>query len=72
MMIYSTLSTLLDKVDSKYSLVVAVSKRARQLVDGQQSLVESNSIKPVSIAIQEICEGKIKCVNIKQRNQSGE
>ena len=71
-MIYSTLSTLLDKVDSKYSLVVAVSKRARQLVDGQQSLVESNSIKPVSIAIQEICEGKIKCVNIKQRNQSGE
>lgn len=33
-MIYPTLSTLLDKVDSKYSLVVAVSKRARQLVDG--------------------------------------
>ena len=71
-MIYSTLSTLLKKVDSKYSLVVAVSKRARQLVDGQQSLVESNSIKPVSIAIQEISEGKIKCVNIKPRSHSGE
>jgi DNA-directed RNA polymerase subunit omega len=72
MMIYPKLSTLLDKVDSKYSLVVAVSKRARQLVDGQQSLVESDSAKPVSVAIQEISEGKIKCVNIKQIEQSGE
>lgn len=71
-MIYPTLSTLLDKVDSKYSLVVAVSKRARQLVDGQSSLVESNSIKPVSIAIQEISEGKILCVRSKQIKQSGE
>lgn len=71
-MIYPKLSTLLDKVDSKYSLVVAVSKRARQLVDGQQSLVESDSAKPVSVAIQEISEGKIKCVNIKQIEQSGE
>lgn len=72
MMIYPTLSTLLDKVDSKYSLVVAVSKRARQIVDGQNSLVESNSIKPVSIAIQEISEGKIRCVKSKQIKQSGE
>lgn len=71
-MIYPTLSTLLDKVDSKYSIVVAVSKRARQLVDGQSSLVESNSIKPVSIAIQEISEGKILCVKSKQIKQSGE
>lgn len=72
MMIYPTLSTLLDKVDSKYSLVVAVSKRARQIVDGQSSLVESNSTKPVSIAIQEISEGKIRCVKSKQIKQSGE
>lgn len=72
MMINPTLSTLLDKVDSKYSLVVAVSKRARQIVDGQSSLVESNSIKPVSIAIQEISEGKILCVKSKQIKQSGE
>lgn len=71
-MINPTLSALLDKVDSKYSLVVAVSKRARQIVDGQKSLVESNSIKPVSIAIQEISEGKILCVKSKQIKQSGE
>lgn len=71
-MINSTLSMLLDKVDSKYSLVVAVAKRARQLVDGQNSLVEVNSIKPVSIAIQEISEGKILCINSMKEKQSGE
>lgn len=72
-MIYPTLSALLNKADSKYSIVVAVAKRARQLVDGESSLVEANSIKPVSIAIQEIAQGKIKCVNSKQlKNQSGD
>ncbi len=72
-MIYPTLSTLLNKADSKYSIVVAVSKRARQLVDGESSLVEANSNKPVSIAIQEIAQGKIKCVNSKQlKKQSGD
>jgi DNA-directed RNA polymerase subunit omega len=39
-MIYPTLASLLEKVDSKYTLVVAVSKRARQLVDGQPKLTK--------------------------------
>ncbi|MDD3705717.1 MAG: DNA-directed RNA polymerase subunit omega [Clostridiaceae bacterium] len=58
-MIYPTLIPLLDKVDSKYTLVVAVAKRARQLVDGQPKLTNVNSNKPVTIAINEIFEGKI-------------
>ena len=62
-MINPILPVLLDKVDSKYSLVVAVAKRARQIVDGQSVLVEANSIKPVSVAMQEILEGKILCLN---------
>ncbi len=71
-MINSTLSLLLDKVDSKYSLVVAVSKRARQLVDGKDSYVDSNSSNPVSIAIQEISEEKIVCINNMKDDQIGE
>ncbi len=71
-MIKPTVSSLLNKVDSKYSLVVAVAKRARQLVDGQKSFVDINSIKPVSIAIQEIAEGKIICVNSEKGKQLGE
>ena len=58
-MIYPTLASLLEKVDSKYTLVVAVSKRARQLVDGQPRLSKVDSNKPVTIAINEISEGKI-------------
>lgn len=58
-MIYPTLSSLLEKVDSKYTLVVAVAKRARQLVDGQPKLTKVESNKPVTIAINEINENKI-------------
>lgn len=58
-MIYPTLSSLLEKVDSKYTLVVAVSKRARQLVDGQPKLTKVDSNKPVTIAINEINDNKI-------------
>lgn len=58
-MIYPTLSALLEKVDSKYTLVVAVSKRARQLVDGQPKLTKVESNKPVTIAINEINDNKI-------------
>jgi len=58
-MIYPTLSSLMEKVDSKYTLVVAVSKRARQLVDGQPKLTKIDSNKPVTIAINEINENKI-------------
>jgi len=58
-MIYPTLMSLLEKVDSKYTLVVAVAKRARQLVDGQTKLTNVNSNKPVTIAINELYEEKI-------------
>lgn len=58
-MIYPTLSSLLETVDSKYTLVVAVAKRARQLVDGQPKLTDVQSNKPVTIAINEIYENKI-------------
>jgi DNA-directed RNA polymerase subunit omega len=58
-MIYPTLSSLLSKVDSKYTLVVAVAKRARQIIDGQPKLTKVESNKPVTIAINEINEDKI-------------
>jgi len=64
-MIYPTLSSLLSKVDSKYTLVVAVAKRARQLIDGQPKLTKVESNKPVTIAINEINEGKITYVRNK-------
>lgn len=71
-MIYPTLSALLEKVDSKYTLVVAVAKRARQLVDGQPKLTVVKSNKPVTIAINEIYDKKIVYERNKPEKQSGE
>ena len=53
------MSSLLKKVDSRYTLVIAASKRARMLTEGAQKLTDSNSSKDVTIAIHEIAEGKV-------------
>ena len=58
-MIYPSLDELIDKVDSRYTLVVQVAKRARQLVDGQKSLISTDSDKPVTIAIHAVRAGKV-------------
>ncbi len=71
-MIYPTLSSLLEKVDSKYTLVVAVAKRARQLVDGQSKLTRVDSSKPVTVAVHEIDEGKVTYERNKPLKQAGE
>ena len=45
-------------VNSRYSIVMATSKRARQLIDGEMPLVKAKKgEKPFSIAIQEMNEG---------------
>ena len=52
-----TIVELSEKVDSRYTLVVEASKRARQLVDGAQHLVDPKDMKPLKIAIEEINRG---------------
>ena len=47
-------------VNSRYSIVMATSKRARQIIDGEEAFVESQSKKPLSVAIEELNRGKIK------------
>ncbi len=58
-MLYPSINDLLKTVDSRYTLVLLVSKRARQIVDGSEPLVNPKSSKPVSIAVQEVAEGKV-------------
>lgn len=58
-MLYPSLDSMIKYVDSKYTLVVAAAKRARQLVDGDEKMVDVKTNKPVSIALFEINEGKI-------------
>lgn len=48
-------------LNSRYSLVLATSKRARQLIAGSKPLVDGVSgKKPLSIAIDELYKGKVK------------
>ncbi|MDD2978733.1 MAG: DNA-directed RNA polymerase subunit omega [Hespellia sp.] len=50
-------------VNSRYSIVLATSKRARQIIDGDLPLVAvKDGEKPLSIAIEELNEGKIKII----------
>jgi DNA-directed RNA polymerase subunit omega len=58
-MLYPSLNDLMKKVDSRYTLAVAVAKRARQLVSGAKPLIPTESTKPVTIATEEINGGKV-------------
>lgn len=53
------LDEILSKVDCRYSLIVEIAKRARELVDGDEPLIDTDQINPVSIAIEEIDQGLI-------------
>ena len=48
-------------VNSRYSIVMATSKRARQLVNGRHTTVKNaDSRKPLSVAIEELEKGDIR------------
>lgn len=48
-------------VQSRYSIVIAASKRARQLIDGEEPLVGgSYGKKSLSVAVDELYKGKVK------------
>ena len=51
--------SLLKHAECRYTLVVKVAKRARQLVGGAQPLIETKETKPLSIAVNEINRGLI-------------
>ena len=60
MMSYPSIDSLVKKVDNKYTLVTLAAMRARELNDGAAPLVEgAKGKKTVSIALQEIDDGKI-------------
>ncbi|CAG7622865.1 DNA-directed RNA polymerase subunit omega [Paenibacillus allorhizosphaerae] len=67
-MLYPSIDRLLDKVDSKYSLVVAAAKRARLLRDGSKTeLRQKRSHKFVGLALEEIYEDYISYEKIQSK-----
>lgn len=59
MMLYPAIDVLKTKVDSRYTLAVMTSKRARDLIDGKPQLTITENDKPISIATAEVADDLI-------------
>lgn len=62
MIVKPTVVELLTKAKNRYELVIATSKRARQIANGAEALTSVNEVSPVTLAANEIAEGKVKIV----------
>lgn len=60
MMVKPSVPELLEKVQNRYVLVIATAKRAREIASGDKVLVDTDDVAPVSIAADEIEEGKVE------------
>ena len=58
MMVEPCLDELLEKVDSKYTLVTVSSKRARSIMEKFENSLDN----PVSMALREVADGKVTWV----------
>ena len=47
-------------VNSRYSIVLAASKRARQIIAGDEPMVDAKGKKPLSVAVEELYNGDVK------------
>ncbi len=43
-----------NQINSRYTIVLAASKRARQLIDGKEPTINNKVKKPLSIAVNEL------------------
>lgn len=50
-------------VNSRYSIVLATAKRARQIIGGSEPMVTPKCPKPLSVAIDELYQSKVKIVS---------
>ncbi len=59
-----TVEDCLDNVDNRFELVLTATKRARQIANGAEPLVEEENDKPTVIALREIAEGFITAESV--------
>ncbi len=59
-------------VNSRYSIVIATARRARQIINGAAPLVEVTYPKPLSIAVEELYQSKVKIVGDDEKNDENQ
>ena len=69
MIVKPTVNELLNYAENRFALVIATSKRARQIANGEKKLTDVDEESPVTLAANEINEGKIE---IYEKNEEDE
>lgn len=59
MMLYPAMNKLTANVPNRYLLVNVVARRARQIAQEAEDSGEKMDVKPVTLAIHEVADGKI-------------
>lgn len=62
MIVKPTVKELLKKANNRFELVVATARRARQIANGDPVLTKVDENSPVTLAANEIAEGKVEIV----------
>lgn len=63
MMLYPAMNKLTAHVPNRYLLVNVVARRARQIAQEAENAGEKMNTKPVTLAIQEVADGKLSVVD---------
>ncbi len=70
MIIKPSVTELLTKAKNRYELVIATSKRARQIAEGDEPLIKIKDKSPVTIAANEIAEGKVNIIREEENSEN--
>ncbi len=62
MIVEPTVNELLKHAENRYALVIATSKRAREIAKGDMPLTSTDDKSPVTIAAEEIADEKVYIV----------
>ncbi len=62
MIVKPTVGELLTKAQNRYELVIATARRARQIAAGDEAKTKVKEESPVTLAANEIAEGKVSIV----------
>ena len=60
MIVKPSVTELLTKANNRYELVIATSRRARQIAAGDEPMTKVKEESPVTLAANEIEEGKVE------------
>ena len=69
MMVKPTVQELLTKAKNRYELVIATSKRARQISSGAEVKTKVKEESAVTLAANEIAEGKVDIIQPVEENE---